>query len=138
MPASKYGNREYLTVTANLDAATAVDRCLWTCPADQSYRLVRFTEVHSTVGGASAAVRPRKVTGTSAPGAAAGATVKELSAAVDLTATINTVVTPTITATEAERTFLPGDRLCIDASGTVTGLVGANMVFYFEPVGRYL
>jgi hypothetical protein len=133
-----YGDKTQYVVHVQLDAATAVDRCVWTCPADQSYRLVGYSSVHSTVGGASAAVRPRKVTGTSAPGAAAGATVKELSAAVDLTATINTVVRPTITATESERTFLPGDRLCLDASGTVSGLAGLNMVLAFEPVGRYI
>jgi hypothetical protein len=134
----KFGDKDYYVVRYNADAADAVDRCIWTCPADQSYRLSAISEVHSTVGGASAAVRPRKVTGTSAPGAAAGATVIEQSAAIDLTATVNTVVRPSLTGTEAQRTFLPGDRLCLDFSGTVSGLVGMNLEFSFEPVGRYL
>lgn len=131
-----YGDKDYLVVRTTLGAAD-VDRCIWICPADQSYRLSAASEVHSVVGGASAAVRPRKVTGTTAPGAAAGATVIEQSAAIDLTATINTVVRPALTGTEAERTFLPGNRLCLDYSGTLTGLVG-HLEFSFEPVGRYL
>ena len=134
----QFGDKDLLVVRATLGAAD-VDRCIWICPADRSYRLSAISEVHSVVGGASAAVRPRKVTGTSAPGASAGATVIEQAAAIDLTsgATANTVVRPALTGTEAQRTFNPGDRLCLDYSGTLTGLVG-HIEFALEPVGRYL
>lgn len=134
MGLNQFANRLLLAVPVNLDAATAVDRSVWTCPAKgTSFKLVSYTAVWGTAGGTSAAVRPRKCTGTSAPGASAGATVVEQSAAVDLTATANTVTTPALTATDAGRTFLPGDRLCLDFSGTQTGLVGLNLIFYFTP-----
>jgi hypothetical protein len=75
-------------VTSELLAAS-VDK--WAFIADRPYKVMKIEEIHSVVGGAAAAVRPRKVTDTSAPGAAAGANVKELTqAAFDLTATINT------------------------------------------------
>ena len=131
---ANFGDKDYLVVRSPLDAAS-VDRAIWICPAERSYRLSSISEVHSVVGGASAAVRPRKVTGTTAPGASAGATVIEQSAAIDLTATINTVVRPALTGTEAQRTFVPGDRLCLDFSGTLTGLVG-HVEFTFEPTER--
>jgi hypothetical protein len=139
MGLNQFANQPLLAVPVNLDAATAVDRAVWACPSRSvSYKLVGYTAVWGTAGGSSAAVRPRKCTGTSASGAAAGATVIEQSAAVDLTATADTVTTPALTATDAGRTFLPGDRLCLDFSGTQTGLVGLNMIFYFTPAGSRL
>lgn len=132
----QFGDNENVVVRWPLDAAS-VDRAIFICPADRSLRLSSIAEVHSVVGGASAAVRPRKVTGTSAPGAAASGTVIEQSAAIDLTSTINTVVRPALTGTLEERTFLPGNRLALDFSGTLTGLVG-HIEFTFETVDRYL
>lgn len=139
MPLSQFGDMELLHITCNFDAATAVDRDVWVCPAlFQAFRLIRVVEIHSVVGGASAALRPRKITDTSAPGAAASSTVIELAAALDLTASANTARTLTLTATDAQRIFLPGNRLALDASGTMTGLVGCHIDFYFEPVTRRL
>lgn len=113
---------ENVFITSELLAAS-VDNDVWV--ADGDYEVVEFAETHSVVGGAAAAVRPRKITDTSAPGAAAGATVKELTTAnIDLTASINTVRRPTLTATKADRKFKRGDRLALDFSGTLTGLVG--------------
>jgi len=61
----------------------------------------------------------------SAPGATAGATVVELTtAAIDLTATANTVVTPALVATAASLQLAAGDKIGLDFSGTLTGLVG--------------
>lgn len=112
--------------------ASSVDEDVWLCT--RHCRLVNIREAHSVVGGASAAVRPRKITGTSAPGAAASTTVLELTTAViDLTATINTVQTPTLSSTMSVRRFKPGDRLAHDYSGTLTGLVGTT-TYEFEPV----
>lgn len=111
-----------IVVTATLLAAS-VDTDVFI--ADRAYKVIGVRESHSVVGGASAAVRPRKITDTSAPGAAAGATVKELTtAAVDLTAAVNTVVTPTLSATAADLTLAAGNRISLDFSGTLTGLVG--------------
>jgi hypothetical protein len=81
------------------------------------------------VGGAACAVRPRKITDTSAPGAVASGTVKEITtAAFDCTATINTVVTGTLSATASDYTFAANDKLSLDMSGTQTALVGTITV----------
>ena len=109
-------------ITSELLAASVAK---WIFIADRAYQVTAVREVHSVVGGASAAVRPRKITDTSAPGAAAGATVKELTtAAIDLTATINTVVSPALSATVADLQLAAGDRIALNFSGTLTGLVG--------------
>jgi len=103
--------------------ASSVDTDVWIAPSPMIVVAVR--ESHSVVGGASAAVRPRKITDTSAPGAAASGTVKEITtAALDLTASINTQRSGTLVATAADLTFAAGDRLALDFSGTLTGLVG--------------
>jgi hypothetical protein len=122
---------EDVIVAVSLDAAQAVDRDVWV--SNGNYMLVGIKTTHAVVGGASAAVRPRKITDTSAPGAAASATVKELTTAViDFTASVNTVRTPTLVSTKADLKFKSGDRLALDASGTVTGLVGGAVSFYLK------
>lgn len=137
--ANQFGDQNLFLVNVDLDAATAVDRTVWICPnLGTAYRLAYISYNYAVAGGASAALRPRKITDTSAPGAAASSTVIEQSAAFDLTQTANTVRTPALTGTDAQRTFKPGDRLAVDASGTMTGLVGLMLAFYFEPVGRYI
>lgn len=88
--------------------------------ADRAYVIVQIEEVHSVVGGASAAVQVRKCSGTTAP--ASGTAVAQ--ATFDLTATINTTQTATLSATAADYTLADGDRLAIDVGGTLTGLVG--------------
>lgn len=105
--------------------AASVDK--WVFVADRAYEVVAVREIHSVAGGASAAVRPRKVTaaGTDAPGATAGATVKELTAAaIDLTATANTAQSPALVGTAADLQLAAGDKIGLDFSGTLTGLVG--------------
>lgn len=103
--------------------AAAVDT--WAFIAPVACQVVSVKEIHSVVGSTSAAVRPRKVTDTSAPGAAASATVKELTTAgFDLTATINTTQTLTLSATAADYQLAAGDKIGLDFSGTLTGLVG--------------
>ena len=111
--------------------ASSVDEHVWV--ATRPCILVNVREIHSVVGSTSAAVRPRKITDTSAPGAAASATVVEVAASIDLTATINTVVTPTLTASRTARRFKANDKLAHDYSGTLTNLVGV-VTYEFEPV----
>jgi len=118
---------EDVVLTVDLLAAS-VDNDLWI--SNGNYMVVGFREAHDVVGGASAAVRPRKITDTSRSGAAASATVKELTTAnIDLTASINVVRTPTLVATRADLKFKSGDRLALDFSGTLTGLVGKLTVY---------
>jgi hypothetical protein len=103
--------------------ANSVDQHVWF--AHRKCKLLGIKEIHSVAGGAAAAVRPRKITAdATAPGAAAGATVLELSAAIDLTTTANTAQTPAVTTTGNRNTFLKNEKLALDFSGTLTGLVG--------------
>jgi hypothetical protein len=118
---------ESIIVTVPINA-NSVDSWIYVAPFKA--RLVSAREIHSVVGGASAAVRARKITDTSAPGAAAGTTVKELTtAAFDLTAAINTTQVGTLVtaATPKENSDFymnAGDKVALDFSGTLTGLVG--------------
>jgi hypothetical protein len=103
--------------------------------ADRAYKVSAINEIHSVVGGAGANVRPRKITDTSAPGAVAGATVKELTTAVfDLTAVINTTQTGVLSATAADLLLATGDKIALDFSGTITGLVGM-LTITLAPIG---
>ena len=54
-------------------------------------------------------------------------------AAIDLTATANVAQTPTLTATDADRLLAAGDKVGLDYSGTLTGLVG-KLTMYLMPV----
>jgi hypothetical protein len=132
---SQNGNKvadEFAVVTDLM--AASVDK--WVFVADRAYQVIGFKEVHSVVGGSGAVVRPRKVTaaGTAAPGDAAGATVKELTTAdIDLTATVNVVQTPTVSATAADMLLAAGDKIGLNLGGTLTGLVG-QLVIFLRPV----
>jgi hypothetical protein len=102
---------------------TEVDAHMWIAP--RAGKVVSIKEIHSVVGGAACAVRPRKITDTSAPGAVASSTVKEITqAAFDCTAAVNTTQTGTLSATASDYTFASGDKISLDMSGTQTGLVG--------------
>jgi len=119
-------------VTAELLAAS-VDK--WVFIADRSYQVTQVEEIHSVVGSTSAAVRPRKITAATvaAPGAAVAAGITELTAAADLTATVNTTQTLTLSATAADLLLADGDKIGLDFSGTLTGLVGV-IVITLKPV----
>jgi len=87
-------------------------------------KVVSIKEAHSA-GTAGVTINLRKITDTSAPSAAAGATVKELlSSALDANSTANTVVTGSLSATASDYTFAAGNRMCWNASGTLTAYVG--------------
>jgi hypothetical protein len=116
---------QVLVVTSELLAAS-VDK--WMFVADRPYQVTGVREIHSVVGGSGAVVRPRKVTaaGTDAPGAAAGTTVKELTAAdIGLETTINTTQSPALSATAADLLLAAGDKIGLNLGGTLTGLVGS-------------
>lgn len=88
--------------------------------ADRAYVVVSAKEIHSVVGSTSAAVQYKKCTGTTAP--ASGTAIA--TGTFDLTATINTTQTATLSATASDYTLAAGDKLALDFSGTLTGLVG--------------
>lgn len=120
---SPTGHGNSFTVRRDL-TANSVDEHVWFAP--ERCKLIGIKEIHSVVGGASAAVRPRRITAdVTAPGAAAGATVIELTGAdIDLTATADTEQEPALSTTLSDLRFDAGDKLAHDFSGTLTGLVG--------------
>lgn len=101
------------------------------------YKLV---SVKSTQGVASSSgtYAVRKITDTSAPNAAAGATVIELLAGTTASTagTANTVLTAALTTTAGALKFKPGDRLAVNFGGTVASLVGLVIQFEFVPSAR--
>jgi hypothetical protein len=114
--------------------AASVDK--WLYVADRAYQVVLVEEIHSVVGGSSAAVRPRKITAatTAAPGAAVATGITEITAAsIDLTAAINVTQTPALSATAADLLLADGDKIGLDFSGTLTGLVG-QLIIHLKPV----
>lgn len=119
-------DRVVITKTFN---ASSVDD--WVFVADRPYTVVSIKEVHSVAGndGGTVTADVRKVTDVSAPGAAAGSTVKEfLSAALNLKSTANTTVTGTLTATGADLDLATGDKVGVNYVGTLTTLAGAVLV----------
>lgn len=108
-------DREVITVQLT---ANSVDANVYV--ATRPVRVTAIREVHSVVGSTGATVGVRKATGTTAP--ASGTLVH--TAALGLETTINTVQSATLESSLATLTLAAGDRLAIDMSGTLTGLVG--------------
>lgn len=101
--------------------------------ADRAYQVTAIKEIHS-VTAAGATLNVRKITDTAAPGAAAGATVKELlTGAFAIDSTINTAVTGTLTATTADLQLATGNRLALDFIGTTTNYRG-NVYLYLKAI----
>ncbi len=94
--------------------------------ADAPYRVRAISESHSVVS-TSGTARVRKITDTSAPGAAASSTVLELHTAnFDLSAgvAINTSTDATLALALADLQLADGDKIAVNMGGTLTGLVG--------------
>lgn len=109
-------------------AAENIDQPLFIAP--RAYKIVSVQEAHGTAGGASAGVIIKKCTGTQAP--SAGTAVH--TGSIDLTATANTVVAATLSATAADYTLAAGDRLCADFSGTIAPLGGSNVTIVLRAI----
>lgn len=106
--------------------ATDVDKWIWVAPYPCQVTAVK--EFHSVAGTDAGAVTVgvRKVTANAvAPGAAAGANVKEfLTADLNLKATANTVVSGTLSSTVTDLQLAKGDRIGVNYTGVLTALVG--------------
>lgn len=115
--------------------ASSVDD--WAFIADRAYTVVSVKEVHSVAGndGGTVQLMVRKVTDASAPGAAAGTTVKEfLSGALNLKSTANTVVTGSLTATGADLNLAAGDKIGCDFIGVLTTLAGGVVIIELKAI----
>lgn len=96
--------------------------------AHRALKVISIKEIHSATA-AGVTIALRKITDTSAPDAAAGATVKELlSSSLAADSTADTTVTASLSATPADYTFAAGDRLCWSASAALTSYQGAIIV----------
>lgn len=105
-----------VVLTAQI-SASSVDAPIFV--ANRNYKVVSIEEIHSVVGGTSAALRVRKASGTTAP--SAGTALH--SANFDLTATVNTKQAGAIVAADA--LVKAGEKISLDFSGTLTGLAGS-------------
>lgn len=115
---------ETFEITSELLAAS-VDN--WIFVATRACKVVAVRECHSVIGGSGAVVRPRKITAatTAAPGAAVAAGITELTAAdIGLETAVNVAQNAGLTATVADLSLAAGDKIGLNFSGTLTGLVG--------------
>lgn len=106
--------------------AASVDK--WVYVASKACKVVAVRECHSVIGGSGAVVRPRKITAatTATPGAAVAGGITELTAAdIGLETAINVAQNAGLTATVADLSLAAGDKIGLNFSGTLTGLVGS-------------
>jgi len=119
--------QEKLSVSLNF-AAVGVAFIFFVAPF--RCRVTKISEVHATVAGQAGTLTVERLQGTEAPGSGDDllATTK-----VDLTATINTVQSPALTATVAHLVLEVGERLCLKlASGAATSLANAALTVELE------
>ncbi len=113
-------------VTLNIQPSPP-DEHVWI--ADKAYTVVSIKEIHSVVGGSSMVADFRRISDTTAPGAAASATCVELLAsALDLTTTINTSQTASLSAVAGALTVASGSKISANFGGTITGYVGTVVI----------
>lgn len=91
--------------------------------ADAAYLVTAVREVHG-VASTSGTVTIEKLTGTTA----AGSGTAMLTSTISLAGTANTVVSGTLSATEATLTLAAGDRIGGVLAGTLTNLAGCVIV----------
>jgi len=96
--------------------------------------LIQVQESHEVLGtdGGAVTLQIERLQGTEAP--AAGDDL--LVTAINLKGTINTVVTPALTATKTNRIFNKGDRVALKDSGTLTAVAGISGSLVFVPIGQ--
>jgi hypothetical protein len=123
--------RKALNVTCRtLLVADSVDQACFV--ADRPYAVVKVTEIHTTPESAGTlTIIPKKATGTQAIASGTALTA----AAIDMvTATAQTLITPTLSATPAALQLAAGNRLGLDFTDDVAGeLVGVIVTFTLWP-----
>jgi len=131
----KTGARDPITVLYSQQVAAATlltSNFLFTNPStnNETYRVVQVEAVWDVAGGASAAVDIKQVlSGTAASG---GTSV--LGSTVDLTSTARVPVKKALSSTASALILAPGSSLSALFSGTLTGLVGLNVVITLQPL----
>ena len=106
--------------------ATSVNETVFI--ADGAWKITGIKEAHSVVGGALNKAYIEKLTSTTAPGS--GTTcMKAPSGGFDLTATINTVQSATLSDAASDYTLASGNRLGVVYGGTAGSRVGDITIF---------
>lgn len=121
----------------NAALLTAPDVALFI--ADDDYELLRVDEIHETLGtdGSAVTVDVVKCTGTQAAGS--GTTM--LASTFNLKATVNTVVSKTLsggglTTTAGNRRLAAGNRLALNFAGTMTAVTGVCVTAWLRRISR--
>lgn len=99
--------------------------------ADRSYTVTDIDAVWATAETAAGDIMIERLQGTEACGSGDDL----LTAAIDGTATANTVVNGTLTATTANLTLAAGDQLCFDATAGVGEILGTVVTVGLVPAG---
>lgn len=114
-------------------AGKVVDRWLYLAALPQKITAIR-AYIATTAGTGTITLQLTKDTSTDDPGAGS-ATL--LAAALDVSDTQTTfgtdILTPALTATASRLIMAPGDRIGLDATGTMTGITGVYIQVEFEP-----
>lgn len=131
----KTGARDPITATYVQQVAAGsllTSNFIFTNPSTstETYRLVAAYATYDVAGGASAAVDLKVCTTTTA--AASGTSA--LASTFDLTATARTPQKKAISSTFSSTLIPPGSSLSAVLSGTLTGLVGLNVVAVLQPL----
>ena len=129
-------NKDYLVVKENIpgtNAATATNHGVFFIAIFRC-ELVEVNEVHQTLGtdGGAVTLDIERLQGTEALDAGDAL----LASTIDLKGTINTVVTPNLTATKENRILNKGDRLALKDSGVLTSVAGVCVTIKLKPLGK--
>ncbi len=117
-------------VTINVPITAAADHISRNVfVADRAYRLVSVEEAHVTAS-TSGTLQVNKCTGTQAPSAG----TNMLTSTISTAGTANTVVSGTLSATDAARLLADGDRIGLVTGGTVTNIAGGVVTLTLRPV----
>ena len=132
--ANQFGYKERIRIKIGpLDATSvAVNQDHFILPSDAGCAYeVESVYTTQSVASTSGTFKLRKITDTSAPGAAASSTVVELVSAISTASTANTVTAATKVA---DIRINPGNRIASLSGGTQTNLVGFCAVVTLRPV----
>lgn len=113
-------------------SASSVDENIFI--ADDAWQITKIEEVHAVAGTEAAPnlfnATVMKITGVTAPGAG----VPMHNDTITLSATPNTVITPTLSAVAANTTLADGDKVGINYQGSGTSLAGGVITIHMQRV----
>lgn len=121
-----------VTFSQQVAAATLLtSNFIFTNPTNENYKVLAVHYNYDVAGGAAAAIDVRRVPSGSAA-AATGTSV--LSSTLDLTAAARTPRKGTVSTTLSNILVGANESLSLIFSGTLTGLVGCNVVVELQPL----